>query len=223
MKIDRHLLYIASREVENAVIKQTRLWVPRREEVAAAGRLPQFATTQPTMVGAYYDICFRGQAVPEQQGYVDFFFLCHEAEVDQITRAEAEAMKARCARAYNTFLIEHQLFALCVESGEFDACYKSEHLDTSSSVDLAVRLGPSHYGFAIQLQTRNAREWIGIKRQRQERRCSTFPWPITDLDIEFDKMKWVAGIHIFTQQYGANLVSQRLRQLRLDDWSLVHA
>lgn len=196
--------------------KQSRLWVPRREEVAAADLLPQFADTQPTLVGAYYDICFSEQDVPRQRDYVDFYFMCHENEVLQLTDAEAVAMQARCARAYNSFIIEHQLFALCVESGQFDACYKSEQLDTASSVDLAVRRGPNHYGFAIQLQTRHARQWIAIKNQRQERRGSQFPWPIVNIDVEFVKMQKVSGIHIFSQQYGVNLVAQKLMQLQLD-------
>ena len=93
---DRHLLYIASREIERCVSQQL-LRSPKSYETAPADRLPQFGQTQPTLVGAYYDLCFQYEDTPTQQVYVDFYVQCHEAEFQQITPTTGEAMKARCA------------------------------------------------------------------------------------------------------------------------------
>lgn len=196
MKVDRHLLYIASWAIEDSLRSQGELWVPRPEQTQAADLLHWPGLS---LCGAYYDLCFSHRSAPSQKAYLDLYMGCHEDEVG--VGQVRDAMKARAARAYNSLVAEHHLMSLCIESKMFDACYKAESLDLLGMVDLVVRVGPNQVGFAIQVPTREAAYWRKVKAERQARRAVKWEWPIEELFMNFDQMKELSGIHLFTEDW----------------------
>ncbi|GAJ24294.1 unnamed protein product, partial [marine sediment metagenome] len=142
------------------------------------------------MVGAYITLCSANQAVPTQEEYIASSLKFHEDTISKLSKEQLEAMKARLARAYNTYVAEHSLVSLCTESGKFDDCYKTEALNTHSSVDLVVKLNETSnpIGFAIHIKTSEAKKWEPIKGDRQKVRGKKWQWSLLHIWAEFWRM-----------------------------------
>ena len=209
------LIYIPSLQIREAVAKQD-LWVPRPSECKAADFLNTFRHGV-SMVGAYFTLCSSKQALPTQEEYVPFSLNCHEDAIRTLSKEQLDAMKARLARAYNTYVAEHSLLSLCIESGEFYDCYKTEELNTHSSVDLIVKLKETSnpIGFAIHISTPEAKKWQPIKDGRQKARGKRWQWTLLHIHAEFWRMEKVGNIHLFWYFYGANMVLGTIRQINL--------
>jgi len=85
-----------------------------------------------------------------------------------------------------------------------------------SMLDLVVKLGPNHFGFAIQIPTEWAKHWIPIKLERQKARGIIPRWPLEVVWMNFKRMKSVSNIHLFCSSYGVNVVLEKISQMRFD-------
>lgn len=196
---DRHLLYIPSREIERILISQGEVVIPSHEDCELADFV-----LWPTLslVGAYYDICFHYRQAPTQEQMISHYFSSNREHASGSPKEVYQAMRMRVARAYNSFIAEHHLLALCIESNRFDACAKSEQLDVSNMVDMLLRMGDFEMGFAIQVPGKWAEKFRTIKAVRQEVRNAKHEtiWKgwVSPLEMDFRKMQRIAGIHLFT-------------------------
>jgi len=156
------------------------------------------------MATIYYDLVCAQGACPTQQQFWHEYMQAHKVKFENLPEVAKVAMRGRVCRAYNSFVLEHHLLALSVESRQFDVCFKSEYHDVFSKVDLIVKRDGNVYGIESYISTPNSLHWLAKKHKRPK---TPFDFPIIPLPLELSDGKKIAGINLYPFWYIDRLVS----------------
>jgi hypothetical protein len=97
----------------------------------------------PTMVDVYYDLCKSRvpTRIPTQKEFLEGYQKANVAWFSEQSGAMQDGMLHRVARAWPSFVCEHHLFSLCVESGLCRSAYKNAKDDIESGADMRLAFG----------------------------------------------------------------------------------
>lgn len=135
----------------------------------------------PTMTEVYYRLCGELARPPTQQEFVIEYEDANEGWFKANQPSLVNGMRVRVSRAWPSFLMEHHLFSLFVESGAVDAAYKNVLDDVNSGVDIKLRFGKTFGYIASFTDTKDG--WA--KAFRKQRRDKSVPAPCLYLPLNF--------------------------------------
>jgi hypothetical protein len=135
----------------------------------------------PTMTEVYYRLCAHLARPPTQGEFVKAYEQANEGWFKSNRPSLVEGMRVRVSRAWPSFLMEHHLFSLFVESGMVDAAYKNAADDLNSGIDIKLRFGREFCYVASFTDTKDG--WA--KAFRKLRRGRGVPAPCLYLPLNF--------------------------------------
>jgi hypothetical protein len=201
-----------------AVFVTPPVWSPAERDTVAADKVKWDGRT---LVGAYYDCVLNNYDCPSRDQFWEHYLTCNQAEAATAAGPVLEAMRWRCLRAYNSFILEHQLLGLLAETRLFRSVTKSESLDTNSAVDLLLVLGTGEQiGVQIRTGTAFGDQWGKKKARRQAIRTvngtSTYMGEVLEFSCPFEHMIPVrarrpnncdAKLHMYSKTNAMTLVN----------------
>tara|TARA_Y100000310_G_scaffold338640_1_gene428845 strand:+ start:1447 stop:2163 length:717 start_codon:yes stop_codon:yes gene_type:complete len=197
----RKLIYLSSNKIREDIKAQKNLWKPRPFTCRPADNIHwEF----PFMATTYYDLVYSQGACPTQRQFWGEYMQAHDGKFQCLSEDVRVAMRGRVCRAYNSFVLEHHLLAIAVESRQFDVCFKSEYYDVFGKVDLIVKRSGNAYGVESYISTSNSLNWLATKRNRPK---ANLDIPIVSLPLEIHDGEKIAGINLYPLWYIDRLVA----------------
>jgi hypothetical protein len=154
----------------------------------------------PTMAEVYYRLCANLARPPTQAEFVCAYEEANEGWFAANQPSLVDGMRVRVSRAWPSFLMEHHLFSLFVESGLVDAAYKNVAEDVSSGTDIKLRVSKSFRYIASFTDTRDG--WA--KAYRKQRKGKSVPAPCLYLPLNFrgePRPIRCKGFHLYSPEH----------------------
>ncbi|MGB9793343.1 MAG: ParB N-terminal domain-containing protein [Thermacetogeniaceae bacterium] len=124
---------------------------------------------QRSMVSVYYELASSLMRVPFQDEYASEYIQANKEFLENAPQDVRRALFHRARRAWGTFVAEHHLYGILVESGKF-TCRKAVADDISGQADLIVENGCGRFAVDVHTGTKLSESWRRVKSRRHNER-----------------------------------------------------
>lgn len=155
------IIYIPPGLIE-AQIRSSRFSWPTPDETRAGDLVK---AEQRSMVSVYYELASSLMRVPFQDEYASEYIQANRKFLENAPQDVRRALFHRARRAWGTFVAEHHLYGILVESERF-ACRKAVADDVSGQADLIVVNGFGRFAVDVHTGTKLSESWRRVKSRR---------------------------------------------------------
>lgn len=155
-----------------------------------------------TMVQVYYDLCLQCERIPTQKEFIERYEWANREWFKVASSEQRSGMLFRVARAWPSFVAEHHLFSLFVESGICRTAIKTSDDDVTKGTDMILRGHRSDERIGIASFTDTVDGWAKAHRKQRKPECKRLCVPLTFPTAErVGPNGW--HFHLYTQEHVA--------------------
>lgn len=159
------IIYIPSREIIRQVMESSFTW-PTRSQTEAGDNVK----VEPrSMVSVYYEMANDLMRVPHQHEFALEYLNANAGFLESFPEEIKKAIYYRARRAWGTFVAEHQLYGILVESGKY-SCRKAVSDDVEGQADMVIEDKEGRFALDIHTGTKFSQSWRDKKQFRHDRK-----------------------------------------------------
>jgi hypothetical protein len=161
------IVNIPSIEIERQLVESNFSW-PSKQETEAGDLI---LVEERTMVSVYYEMVSTSMQVPGQDEYAKEYLHINEDCLHEFNEKTRCALYHRSRRAWGTFVAEHHLYSMVLESGRY-SCKKTVTDDTSGLADMIIKDAYGQFALDIHTGSEHSEGWRAIKAKRHDHKVN---------------------------------------------------
>lgn len=159
------IVYIPSGAIERQVGSSSFSW-PAPSETRAADLVK---VESRSMVSVYYELVSTLMKVPHQDEFALEYLKMNADFLSNFPEEVRLALYHRARRAWGTFVAEHHLYGLLVETGRY-TCRKAVLEDVGGRADMVIKNGRGQFALDVHTGTWYSKKWRELKQFRHEQK-----------------------------------------------------
>ncbi|MFZ5517907.1 MAG: hypothetical protein ACOY90_14780 [Candidatus Zhuqueibacterota bacterium] len=164
----------------------------------------EWRTKPPSFIEAFYNFVAETNRIPEQLEYWGYYYTRNKNNFSEYIHKNIQLLKARCLRAFPSFVRDIHFYYILQESNCFDAVSYHPKIDVEYGIDFVVTYRGRRFGINCFINTLRSKKGRGKKVSRHN--------PVThislvDLPVHFKGSKTCGQFYLYSERELQTLIS----------------
>ena len=157
----------------------------------------EWKTMPPMFISSFYEYVALNNTIPSQKEFWDFYYQTNKNNFQNYILENINFLKARCYRAYPSFIRDIHFYYIMVESKLFDNVFYHPDVDIKYGIDFVLKYKKIRFGINC---------FINTSRSHQGRAKKIFRHPhvkslaLIDLPVDFSSCKKCGRFFLYSNR-----------------------
>lgn len=182
---------LSSQSIESQICRMNLQFSSEKDNVM------EWKTKPPPFIYAFYNFVAENNRIPKQLEYWGFYYTQNRNNFSEYIKKNITLLKARCMRAFPSFVRDIHFYYILKESKRFDEVKYHPKIDIEYGIDFVVKYRGKRFGINCFIDTERSKKGRGKKKFRHS--------PVTkivlvDLPVNFKGCKTCGQFFLYSQR-----------------------